>query len=66
MRIPFFNKYPVDLNDQKSVRENATYLPSAEAAWPIRGNGRLMTGAELDARVERMRRNRARAFGEDL
>jgi hypothetical protein len=39
MKLPFF-RYRVDLNDPKSVRENATYLPSAEGAWPIRGGPR--------------------------
>jgi hypothetical protein len=60
MNFPFFPRR-IDLNDYESVRKHATYLPSAEAAWPIREeNGKLPTSEELEAELATLRRSKAR------
>jgi hypothetical protein len=64
MKIPFLRER-IDMSSYESVRRHATILPSAEAAWPIRGNGQLLTLEERQARLERMRARRASAFGDE-
>jgi hypothetical protein len=64
MKIPFLSQR-IDMSSYESVRRHATYLPSAEAAWPIRGDGTLRSHEESMAKLERMRRHRAAAYPED-
>jgi hypothetical protein len=58
MKLPFFRPKP---DDVKSFRERATYVGSAEYAWPIRtGGGTHEQHRELLAR-RRARRAQGRA-----
>jgi hypothetical protein len=63
MNFPFWFRN-IDLNDYESVRKHATYLPSAEAAWPIRKVG-FMTPEERLAKRERVRRLRAYMYRDE-
>jgi hypothetical protein len=63
MNFPFWFRN-IDLNDYESVRKHATYLPSAEAAWPIRKVG-FSSPEERAARLERARRLRSYAYPEE-
>jgi hypothetical protein len=65
MKIPFLRER-IDMSSYESLRKHATIVRSAEAAWPIRGNGKLRSHEESMAMLERMRRHRAAAFGEDV
>jgi hypothetical protein len=63
MNFPFWFRN-IDLNDYESVRKHATYLPSAEAAWPIRKVG-FRTPEERLAKRERVRRLRAYMYRDE-
>ena len=54
MRIPFIHRKEEDI---RSLARRATYVGSAEAAWPRQG--RAVSHEEYRAALERVRRRRA-------